>query len=168
MHQQVQQWVKVSANLKKNLEIWVEANQQLDVEKITELYHPKARVFPAYGSLKVGHAEIKEAISKIRLEKLTLNYGSLSYNTDENIVEGEYEYQLQHGEVRNVNFAMKFDSKNLIVEHASAPVKAGKWKLKNEVSICTLLTAATVQSVLKKSENTTSFMNFTQKLKPKK
>jgi hypothetical protein len=75
---------------------------------------------------------------------------------------------MKDGKVIQAKFAFKYDRQNLIVEQASAPIQNQSWKLKNEVSICTLLTAATVQSVLKQSDNVSVFESITQKIKPKK
>ena len=149
MQKQIQQWVKVSANLKRNLEYFVETANAHNTEKILALYHPKAQVFPSMGTLKIGHTEIEKFMDQVQVQTVPINYGSVSYNTETNLVEGEYELALKSGRKANAQFAIKYDQQNRIVEHASAPIETSTWRLKNEVSVCTLLTAATVQSILK-------------------
>ena len=151
MQSQVRQWVQVSTQLRKNLQDWALAVNNQNVPEVVALYHPKARLFPTFGALKVGHKEIENYITKAAAKSVTINYRSVSYNTEENLVEGEYTFELADGKIIPADFALKFDSKNVIVEHASAPVKTSTWTLKNEVSICTLLTSATVKSILKET-----------------
>lgn len=153
MQKQVLHWVKISTNLRKNLELWAQTVNHQNENALLELYHPKARVFPTTGPLKIGHEAIAAHLKQTQIEKLTINYRSVSFNPEENLVEGEFDYTLKNQQTGRVNFAFKFDSKNLIVEQASAPIQRKNWKLKNEVSVCTLLTAATVQAILKEAEN---------------
>lgn len=153
MQSQVKRWVQVSAQLRKNLEQWAQAMNHQDLKEVRVLYHPKARLFPSFGTLKVGQQEIEDFLKETDISRVTLNSHSVSYNPDENLVEGEYELELTNGQIAQTNFAFKFDSKNLIVEHAAAPIKTSTWSLKNEVSVCTLLTSATVKSILKDPQN---------------
>ena len=153
MQPQVKQWVRVSAQLRKNLEHWALTVNALNVDQVVALYHPKARLFPSFGTLKVGQQEILAFLKEANIQRITLSSQSVSYNPEENLVEGEYELKLTNGKIAQTNFALKFDSKNLIVEHAAAPIKTSTWSLKNEVSVCTLLTSATVKSVLKDSQH---------------
>lgn len=165
MQFEVQQWIKASVTLKKGLETWTETVNKKDLAALTKLYHAKARVFPTFGSLKVGQSEIYEYLTNTQNTSVQLHYGTIAYNTEENLVEGEYTFtRAQKADVR-VKFAFKFDSKGLIVEHASAPLSTKTWYLKTEVSVCTLLTAATVKSVLKDSEPVTEKNSFFSQLK---
>ena len=152
MQQEVQQWINKSLTLKRSLAAWIEAVNSTDTEALAALYHPKARVFPTFGSLKVGTSEIKPYLEGTKLTNVELNYGTIRYNLEENLIEGEYTFlRAQKADVR-AKFAFKFDSEGKILEHASAPLASQTWYLKSEVSVCTLLTAATVKSVLQEQE----------------
>ncbi len=165
MQIEVQKWIKASVALKKGLETWVETVNQKDLETLTSLYHEKARVFPTFGSLKVGQKEVSAYLAGAQNTSVTLNYGSITYNTEENMVEGQYTFSRPDKADVQAKFAFKFDSKGLIVEHASAPLSTKTWHLKSEVSVCTLLTAATVKSVLKETEVKSEENSFFTRLK---
>lgn len=167
MQQQIIKWVKINANLKKNLELWAQTVNQKNERALLELYHPKARVFPISGTLKIGHEEIETYLKQTPVTSLVINYRTVCYNPEENLVEGEYDYTQKNCPNGQVNFAIKFDSKNLIVEQASAPMQSKTWTLKNEVSVCTLLTAATVRALLKEAETPALTVESTRTLKPK-
>ena len=152
MQKEVQQWIKTSLKLKKGLETWTQAVNKKDSDLLLALYHPKARVFPTFGSLKVGKKEIGAYLSNAQNTTVTLHFGTISYNIEDNLIEGEYTFHRSEKADVRAKFAMKFDSKGLIVEQASAPSSTKSWYLKSEVSVCTLLTAATVKSVLKETE----------------
>jgi len=151
MQTEVNRWINTSVTLKKQLEHWATCIQQRDLKKLQACYHPKARIFPTFGSLKVGQKEVDPYLEKAIKTKVTLHFESLSYQIDENMVSGEYTFHRENKADVTAKFAFKFDSQGLIIEHASAPSATKTWFLKNEVSVCTLLTAATVKSVLKVS-----------------
>ena len=152
MQTHIKNWITKSSLLKTQLEQWASAVNHQDSKKITSLYHPKARLFPLNGMLKKGTHEVEAHFKENTLKKVTISYGTLSYNPDENLVEGEYTFIFTNNEAVNASFAFKFSQAGLIVEHASAPTNIKDWRLRNELSVCTLLTAATVKSVLKRGK----------------
>lgn len=152
MQHLVQSWIAQGRQLRTNLEAWATAINNKNPEHIAALYHPKARLFPTFGSLKKSPAEVQNYFAQADIFSVSLNYHSLSYHTDERLVEGEYTFRFISGDQVNASFAFKFSAEGLILEHASAPKNLNSWRVRNEVNICTLLTSSTVQSILKRDQ----------------
>lgn len=150
MHTEITNWVQQSNLMRAGLEQWLLSVNSQNPERVVALYHPKARVFPTFGAMKQGSEAIEAYYNSADIFRVQINYGSLSYNPDDRLIEGEYTYQLLNGGQLSASFAFKFSREGLILEHASAPKNINSWRVRNEVNICTLLTAATVRSILKR------------------
>lgn len=151
MQQHVKNWIEQSTLMRTQLERWAQTINTATKQDLAELYHPKARLFPVDGGLKKSADEIQTYFKGSEISGVKIHYRSLSYNPDDRLAEGEYTFKMLNGEQHRASFAFKFSREGLILEQASAPKNINNWRVRNEVSVCTMLTAATVQSVLKRS-----------------
>lgn len=159
MQQKIRSWIRDSRQLKQSLEHWAATVNTRDAQKITALYSPKARVFSTFSGLQQGHESIETYFNQADIHRVELQYQSLCYHPDEKMIEGDYTFTLVGGDRLGASFAFKFNKAGYIMEHASSPKNIHSWRVRNELCICTLLTAATVQSVLKRNkalENTSA------------
>lgn len=152
MQQIVQSWIREGSQLKLGLEQWAAAVNTGDAQRVAALYSGRARLFPTFSNLKTGTKEILQYFEESGIARVQLHYGTVTYHPDERMVEGEYTFRLIAGEEVTASFAFKFNAQGEIIEHASAPRNIYSWRVRNEVCISTLLTAATVQSVLKRTQ----------------
>ena len=152
MQHLIGKWIQSGSQLKQGLETWAVTLNSHNTQGLTNLYSPKARLFPTFGTLRLGAEQIQEYFSQAKINRVELHYGSLVYHPDERMVEGDYIFEMTNGETLTASFAFKFNTNGKIVEHASAPKNLDRWRVRNEVCICTLLTAATVQSILKRTQ----------------
>ena len=150
MQHLVKSWITEGVLMRQSIEQWANFVSKQDSQSISHLYHQKARLFPTFGSLKKGRAAISSYFQESQITAVTVHYGTLNYNPDDRLTEGEYTFKLSSGDLVSASFAFKFTKTGLILEHASAPKNLNNWRVRNEVSVCTLLTASTVKSVLKR------------------
>jgi|GEM_PF-5082352 len=152
MQDLVKSWITEGTLMRTKLEHWAEVVNRQDSTEISDLYHENARLFPTFGSLKKGKKSIKSYLDQASIVSIKIHYGTLNYHPEDRLAEGEYTFKLADDSLVSASFAFKFSRTGLILEHASAPKNIDSWKVRNEVSICTLLTASTVKSILKRNQ----------------
>lgn len=148
MQDLVKSWITEGTLMRTKLENWANVVNKKDNLELSRAYHPKARLFPTFGSLRKNRDAITQYFESADICSVKIHYGTLRYNPENRLAEGEYTFTLNDNSRISASFAFKFSKTGLILEHASAPKNINSWKIRNEVSICTLLTASTVKSIL--------------------
>ncbi len=134
--------------LRTQLNFWVEAVNTQDPNAVAELYANKSALFSTFQGLKNKPEDILNYFESAGIINVFVDEESISYDTETELIEGEYTFERVDNSLIRAAFAFRFDKEGKIIEHASAP-KGGDWQVKKEVAIGVLLTSQTVQAVLK-------------------